>query len=210
MVFDVELVVRSCRSLCPVHSQCLSGKKATSEEAKSCVTMNLGRRQDLKVIMERAGQEAQESTEPPPFSQVLLGNLRRVREIFIDNAFQPLRDGLVVEDDIQFVVHGHRPVVEVGAADRRPGSVNDHHLGMQKGRKILVQLNATVQQWPEPLTLRGLRHILGGYGIDDTWNGDGAERIASNKAGSVSSPFNRISTRLFPMIGAPLKASSDV
>ena len=70
-----------------------------------------------------------------------------------------MSDATIIDRQIDFLVQGKRSIIEVGAADRRPDSVDHYGLGVHERGFILENLNASEKKWAIVAAARGVGEL---------------------------------------------------
>ena len=85
--------------------------------------------------------------------------LLRIFQIFLKDFFEPMSDATIIDRQIDFLVQGKRSIIEVGAADRRPDSVDHYGLGVHERGFVLENLNASEKKWAIVAAARGVSEL---------------------------------------------------
>jgi len=85
--------------------------------------------------------------------------LLRILQIFLKDFFEPMSDATIIDRQIDFLVQGKRSIIEVGAADRRPDSVDHYGLGVHERGFVLENLNASEKKWAIVAAARGVSEL---------------------------------------------------
>src|SRR5512132_3994398 len=80
----------------------------------------------LHLIANGQGEELQEAAHHAAIPPPLVGDATRPREIRFEYALETMCDGLIVDHQIDLVVEGEGPTVEIGAAHGGPATVHHH------------------------------------------------------------------------------------
>jgi hypothetical protein len=74
--------------------------------------------------------------------------------------FEPVSHAAIINRKIDFLVQGKRPIIEVGAADRRPDTIDYYCLGVHERGFVLKNLNASEKKGFIMTARRGCRTLI--------------------------------------------------
>ena len=77
----------------------------------------------------------------------------------MEDRFETIRRAMIVDHEVDFLIQGKGPIIEVGAADCRPHAVDDHGFGVQQARLIFKNLHPSKEQRTIVTTARGVCYL---------------------------------------------------
>src|SRR2546425_3788968 len=103
----------------------------------------------LQLVADRDGQELEETGDDAATAPAPVLDLSRRAQVLLERRLESTRHRPAVDHQVQLVVQREGPIVQIRAAHRRPHPVDDHRLGVQQRRAVLVNVHARLEHAPE-------------------------------------------------------------